>query len=212
MESLNELATALSKFQGEMPKIDLDATVKVTTKSGGSYDFRYATLANIMSHVRPILAKHGLSVTQGINVDVLETTLLHSSGQSIRYTIPISLDGSMQEVGSRISYLRRYSISSCLGVVADDDDDANIASGNSYQKKEKPIKPAPLSLAVETEPAKPVPVDDPKLDDALLKAELCQTVKNLENVWNEYPELHSNDQFKRTVGAIKKSILENKAK
>lgn len=212
MEPLNELATALSRFQGEMPKIDLDATVKVTTKTGGSYDFRYATLANIMVHVRPILAKHGLSVTQGINVDVLETTLLHSSGQSIRYTVPISLDGSMQEVGSRISYLRRYSISACLGVVADDDDDANIASGNSYQKKDKPVKTEQLKPVIKPETVKPVPVDDSKLDDALLKAELCQTVKNLENVWNEYPELHNNDQFKRTVTAVKKSIIENKAK
>jgi len=139
---IGKLAEALAAFQGEMPEIKLDSTVKVKMKSGGSYTFSYATLQNIMRKVLPVLSKHGLSITQTFDGACLETTLMHKSGQRITSTIPVDLkSGSMQEIGSRISYLRRYQISPLLGIVADADDDANIADGNEY-KKETPKKPA----------------------------------------------------------------------
>lgn len=50
-----------------------------------------------------------------------------------------------QSIGSAITYAKRYAFCAILGIVADDDEDANIASGNTAQKeqpKEQPKKTA----------------------------------------------------------------------
>lgn len=54
-----------------------------------------------------------------------------------------------QSIGSAITYAKRYAFCAILGIVADDDEDANIASGNTAQKelpkelpKERPKKTA----------------------------------------------------------------------
>ncbi len=142
-EDIKELAAALAAFQAEMPEIKLDKNVKVTTKTGGAYNFQYATLANIIRTAYPCLAKHGLSIAQTFRDNSLVTTLFHTSGEYIQSIIPIDFTGNMQEIGSRISYLKRYSISALVGVVGDEDDDANIAAGNSFRKSEPATKAKP---------------------------------------------------------------------
>ena len=119
-ENITALAAALSAFQGEMPEIGLDSTVKVTMKSGGAYNFKYATFANILKHSLPVLSKHKLSVSQVFLNGALVTMLMHSSGEYISSSIPIDLQsGNMQEIGSRISYLKRYALTALICVVGD---------------------------------------------------------------------------------------------
>lgn len=140
-ESINELAAALVKFNQELPKIDLNSTVKVQTKTGGSYSFNYADLPHIKSICNPVLVKHGLAVSQLIeNGGHLTTMLVHTSGQYIMSTMSIGdvSNKNMQEYGSQITYCRRYSYCSILGIVAEDDDDANSSEGNSFTKTEAP--------------------------------------------------------------------------
>jgi len=133
---MKQIAQALNKFQSNLPEVKLDATVKVQTKTGGSYNFKYATYANIVKTVLPPLIENNMAFTQTFGDGCLITSLFHISGESIESKIPINLDGcTMQEIGSRISYLKRYSLSAILGIVAEEDDDANIADGNSYQKQ-----------------------------------------------------------------------------
>ena len=159
-----KLAEALTAFQKEMPEVKLDSTVKVKTRSGASYDFKYATLQNIMKKALPVLTKHGLSVTQVFAGKYLKTILLHTSGEKQVSIVPIDLTtGTMQEVGSRISYMKRYSMSAILGIVAEEDDDANIADGNQYQKKAKPAsaKPKPTHPPVSEKKDEP-PKEEPK--------------------------------------------------
>jgi len=132
---MEQIAKALHAFQSNLPEVKLDATVKVQTKAGGSYNFKYATYANIVKTVLPSLIENDMAFTQTFGDGCLVTSLFHISGESIVSKIPINLDGcTMQEIGSRISYLKRYSLSAILGIVAEEDDDANIADGNSYQK------------------------------------------------------------------------------
>lgn len=130
-----KIAEALVNFQKNMPEVKLDSTVRVKTAKGEAYSFKYATLQNIMKVVLPKLAENGLSITQTFVDEKLKTTLLHTSGERIVSIIPIDLHtGDMQKIGSRISYLKRYSISAILGIVAEEDDDANIADGNEFKK------------------------------------------------------------------------------
>lgn len=138
MENIGEIAKALVKFQSEKPAIDLNSEVQVKTKAGGSYSFKYATLAHTIDKIQPTLKDCNLAYTHLLNIDDSITTLLiHSeSGQSLSATKSLNLNdnATAQEVGSFITYYKRYSLLAMLGIVAEDDDDGNIAGGNNFNK------------------------------------------------------------------------------
>jgi len=136
-KDLKELFTALAKAQGEFNTAGL-------TSINPYYKSKYADLKEIVAAARPALAKYGLAFAQPVipNEDgqnILHTLLTHSSGQwmeSRMRIIPPKTD--VQSLGSYITYLRRYSLSSLVGIVAaDDDDDGEIAvhdSRNNFNK------------------------------------------------------------------------------
>lgn len=142
-EDIKDLATALAKAQGEMKNAPLN-------KVNPHFKSKYADLAGIRDATAPILAKNGLTITQFTTVTedglVLTTRLLHTSGQWMEGEYPLPLDVSKpQQMGSALTYARRYSWSSVCGISADEDDDGNAAqAGNnngSQQKKATPPKP-----------------------------------------------------------------------
>ncbi len=125
-ESIKELATALSKFQGEIKNPG-------NTADNPFFKSKYAPLNEILNVARPILAKNGLSVIQtpsgdGQNI-ILTTTLIHSSGEWIESPeLVLKADkATAQGAGSAITYARRYALSAILGISSEDDDDGNIA-------------------------------------------------------------------------------------
>jgi hypothetical protein len=125
------LAAALAKAHAEFPSIKKDKTVKVATKTGGSYTFAYAPLDSILSAVRPVLANHGLSVMQTVDGDQLVSVLVHESGETLMARCSIIFErGTAQEYGSSLTYARRYSISLLLNLCPDEDEDGNLASGH----------------------------------------------------------------------------------
>ena len=131
-EQINEIATALSEFQGSIKQPKLSKEVKVATRTGSNYKFRYADLSACMEASREGLKANGLAVVQMIDNDRLITLLTHKSGQWFQSVISIRNANNLayQDLGSAITYLKRYSFCAILGIVADDDDDANRACGN----------------------------------------------------------------------------------
>ena len=134
------LATALAAFQAEMPVVPKGKTATVPTKSGGSYSYTYAGLADVTEAAMPLLAKHGLSFSclprmaeRGFE---LTGRLLHASGESIEGSLPIS-GNTPQEMGSSLTYMRRYLLGCITGLVTDDDDDGAIASRPAARAKPK---------------------------------------------------------------------------
>lgn len=138
-ESIKELATALSKFQGEVENAK-------NTANNPFFKSKYAPLSDILNLVRPLLAKNGLSIIQspsgdGTNI-IIVTTLLHNSGEFIEFE-PLVLKAdkaTAQGAGSAITYGRRYAISAVLGISSEDDDDGNAAS--HPVEKIHPVQPA----------------------------------------------------------------------
>ena len=134
-ESIKELATALAKAQGE-----LDHAKKDTNNP--FFKSKYADLASVIDAAKKPLADNGLSVCQVCNIAesgevVLETMLLHSSGEWISGTYPIRpLKTDPQSYGSCLTYARRYCFSAITGIAADDDD-GNSASQPAPQKVNK---------------------------------------------------------------------------
>lgn len=95
----------------------------------------YAPLPDIIKTVQPVLANHGLGITQfPSTVDgkpALRTILFHTSGETIEDTTPIVLSkADPQAQGSAITYMRRYGYAAVTQIVIDEDDDGNKASGD----------------------------------------------------------------------------------
>jgi hypothetical protein len=122
-EQINELATALAKAQAEMKSPPKDRT-----GGGGKYTYKYSDLATVIDTTKPVLSKHGLSVSQQMDFDTqrfyLATLLAHASGQWIQSRMPLPENKAPQELGGYLTYFRRYALCAILGIAADDDDDA----------------------------------------------------------------------------------------
>ena len=139
-EAVKALNAALAAAQGEFTAIAREKQVKVETRTGGTYEFSYAPLDAILTAVRPVLSRHGLSVTQRLE-DVggrpgLRTELRHAEGGVLGASFPLAtVPESPQQLGSLLTYLRRYALVALLGVATEDDDDGNTASGNTVKAK-----------------------------------------------------------------------------
>lgn len=163
-ESIVELAKALAAFQGE-------AKNPPNTAENPHFKSRYAPLSEILNSVRPVLAKHGLSVIQSPGGDgdmvSMTTLLLHSSGEWVMAG-PLTLKAdkpTAQGAGSGITYARRYSLSAVLGISSEDDDDGNQANKTENKKSEgapkqaTPPKQASSADRQELPPARDIPGD-----------------------------------------------------
>lgn len=125
-EQINELAAALAKAQGKI-------TGALKDSANPFFKSRYADLASCWDAAREHLSANGLCIIQTESVTDegvhITTVLAHSSGQWIRETLRlIPKDSTPQGIGSCITYGRRYSFASFVGV-AQIDDDGNQASG-----------------------------------------------------------------------------------
>lgn len=131
------LAAAMAAVQCELPPLGKTETGKVSgvTKSGErfSYDYKYADLASISAAIMPVLGKHGLSFVAfptSVGRDlVLRYHLLHESGESLTGEYPLTGGGTAQQLGSQITYARRYCLCAVTGVAPDKDDDAAATEG-----------------------------------------------------------------------------------
>jgi hypothetical protein len=167
-ENINELATALAKCQGEI-------TPALKDSNNPFFKSKYADLNAVWSVCREPLSRHGLCVIQTIDMGeggepILITTLAHSSGQWIKSFSPVPVKEEIvkidpnkkeeigkigpnkkaykndpQALGSSITYMRRYNLSSIVGISTDEDDDGEKAMNRNAKdtkdSKEKPKVP-----------------------------------------------------------------------
>jgi len=129
-ESIGELAAALSKVQAKIRPAAVNA-------SNPFFHSKYADLASVWDACRDPLAANGLAVVQTMAEApaghvAVDTLLTHTSGQWVRGRLVMPLTkADPQAAGSAITYARRYSLAAIVGVVADEDDDANSATHGS---------------------------------------------------------------------------------
>lgn len=144
-EQINELMGALAKAQGEMSGAIKDS-------ANPYFKSKYADLNSVWNACREPLSKHGLAIVQTVQQreagDVLYTILGHSSGQWISSTMAIRVKADskganeIQQLGSILTYLKRYALAAMVGVSSEEDDDGNGAQ--NYQAKTNGVTaPAP---------------------------------------------------------------------
>ena len=127
------LFKSLAAFQQEVPVIH---------KETKGYGYSYADLPTIFDKINPLLAKHNLGFTQPIMGNCVKTIIFHvETGETMESLteIPqgVQLKGmnDFQVLGSAITYIRRYALSSILGLVTDKDTDA----AGEQTKAAKPV-------------------------------------------------------------------------
>jgi len=143
---MKELFLSVSNFQAECPKITKDSNNPFF--SDAKRKVNYASLPHILSIITPILKKNGLLIVQPVVNNCVVTKLIHiESGETIEsvYDIVCKDGTNPQQVGSAVSYARRYSISSLLNLNIDDDDDGNAANGNNVVSQPQPPKKEELT-------------------------------------------------------------------
>lgn len=151
----------------------------------------YASLGAIIAGARPVIAKHGLSVSQLTfgedGVAGVETVLMHTSGEWISSSISMPVGeekgkSSAQVAGSIVTYLRRYSLASILGIYSDDDGDGN--------------KPEPTRKPARTKP-------EAQANDDIMTIERAMKVQNSEGVsYGDIP----NDKLQMMILGINKGL------
>ncbi len=145
MSETTNMVADLAKVQGGLPTIKKD-------KKGafGSY----ASLEAVHEVALPLLSANNLAWSTLPGEDdagnpVLDYKLLHTSGDSLegRMRLMVSQPNS-QQMGSAITYARRFAICAVVGITADEDDDGTQATKAPYKKPE----PKPLPTKVEEAP------------------------------------------------------------
>jgi hypothetical protein len=139
-ETIAELATALSKAQGQ-----IEAATKASVNLG--FKSKYADINALRDTIREPLAVNDLSLLQFPRtlegrVEV-ETMILHKSGEYMAETLSMPVGkNDAHGIGSAITYARRYGMSALLNLAADDDD------GNAAVEKPKVDPEAAKAIAI----------------------------------------------------------------
>lgn len=149
--SLNELAAALAKAQSKIKAPVKNRKVDFT-HNGQRTKYSYADLADVIDAVKGPLSDNGLSVvhqlvlTQELGYG-LKTSLLHTSGQYLDTWYPLPNPEKQaikaQQFGSALTYARRYSLSSLVGISSDEDDDGAIAAETQPTKVKNTLSDPP---------------------------------------------------------------------
>lgn len=138
-DNVNEIAKALATAQSQMK-------VAPFNKTNPHFKNKYADLTAVIDAVRKPLNDNCIAFTQTTEMHggafCLVTRLLHSSGQWIsgEYLLPANV--SPQQLGSALTYAKRYSLAAIVGISSDEDDDAEGAR-KSGQVAEMPKRENP---------------------------------------------------------------------
>lgn len=184
-----------------------------------AYNYKYADLDAIISATGPALLKYGLSVhtsSQTVAIAdkpwlIVTACLSDKLGNKLESSIPMPLENvtkakvPAQDMGSILTYGRRYAYCALLNLTADEDIDA--ALGEPVQKSKAPPIAAPKIAA-------PKPKGDRENDLANIRAYITKLGKDkimktlgLEdlaviNTWNDKTVMECLEYLQNNLGKI----------
>ena len=234
------LAAALAAFQAELPSLRKDETGKVqgTTDDGRkySYDYGYADLAQVAEAVSTCLGQHGMAFTafptwteqkNGTMTFVLTYSLLHEGGEERTGTWPLPdpLRTKPQQVGSAITYARRYAQMAVTNTFPDKEDDDGAAAVPANHRDQAMMSPEefdklPKSRTDQTGRERPVysPPAAPqrewlKANDAEVREmhDKISTTLDREKAVKLYDWMAAKDLHNRQVGEFQTTATEELA-
>jgi hypothetical protein len=99
------------------------------------YKSKYAPLDAIQEAIQKPLADNGLGYMFQPTNEGLKAIMFDEDGTTLEFVYPANLTGKPQEIGSNITYAKRYALTAMFGlIVADEDDDGNTANEQKEAK------------------------------------------------------------------------------
>ena len=128
-ESIVKISQALIKAQKNIKSVTKDA-------SNPFFKSKYADLASVINACKEELNAEGIIVLQPVDGMNVETLLLHESGEFISASTPIvcKSQNNPQDLGSAITYARRYGLQSMIFLPSVDDDGEGATNHSSTPK------------------------------------------------------------------------------
>lgn len=192
-EQIGQLAKALAAAQIEL-------TNPALNKVNPHFKSKYADLANVLNAVRPILGKHGIAIMQIPNTldtaILLHTRLIHTSGEWIESTYPVSNIGKHQDMGAALTYAKRQALAAMVAVAGEEDDDGNEATKQTLQPAAF-TKPAKKPNANEYSVEECIAVHD----EMLASLNECESKEDLRAWATKYAPMKANliDDYKKLI-------------
>ena len=210
-ESTDAISAALAKAQGEISN---------PAKEAQNPHFRssYADLASGVNSIRIPLAKNGLAYLQATRLDgeilMVDTRISHVSGQWVESEFPACrFPAKPQEVGSALTYARRYALFALVGIAGEDDDGNAANQTETPARKSEPVKPVQFRPPPDTFD---VDTSQTTRDTIIFAIDLCQDEDQLRKLWLEQKDnirkLHAADrEMVDDEKEARKQILKGKA-
>lgn len=126
-EAREPLMGRLVRAMAAMENPKKDSTAKVRTKQGGSYEYKYDTLDEVLSVVRPPLLDVGIGLTQPQvyaperECYVIQTVLFDAEERVVMDERPMLKFSFAQDAGSWETYMKRYALKSVFGLAGEED-------------------------------------------------------------------------------------------
>lgn len=159
----NNLNRKFAKILNEVPNFNTDETAQA-----GNRTYKYLNLATLLKNIKPIFEKNGLAFTQKVTfnstgdgrqtIGTVETIIFDDTDQMTICEYPFFVTGDPQQVGSAITYARRYSLTTVLGIFPDKDDDGSYAR-QQYETADKPIGADQYATLVKAMDTHAIPVE-----------------------------------------------------
>lgn len=157
----NNLSNKFMQVLNEVPNFVTDETAQAGKKT-----YKYLNLATILKTIKPVFEKHGLAFSQRVTFDnagearqvigTVETVIFDSEEQMVACSYPFFVTGDPQQVGSAITYARRYSLYAVLGIFPDKDDDGAYAK-QRYETADRTISAEQYAYLVKALDAHNIP-------------------------------------------------------
>lgn len=101
---------------------------------------KYADYVSVKAATDPALKKHNLAIAHKTTYDgelfLLISEVIHTSGEVVNLSVyPLNSSAKTQDIGSEMTYARRYNRSMLCGISSEEDED-----GTHANKQEKPPK------------------------------------------------------------------------
>ena len=177
-DSIRHIAKALAAAQRDLqnPQARHEGQIRRELPSGLALiePYRFASLGDGLALIRPALGRHGLSLIQATRLDsqagllILETRIIHESGEWILADYPVGPlpqggGSDPRELGAALTYARRQSLFSLIGIAPQNDLDGCLGAGlpASAQDVPRPIAGShgPLGQPIEEIPVTQCPQD-----------------------------------------------------
>jgi hypothetical protein len=148
IKELNELSNTLTLHQ-KLHRAKL--AIGKVTKNAMSHHSKYADLNAILSTVEPVLLENGLLLIQPIQGNSVCTQIVDiDSGAMLESCMDLPQGITPQQMGSAITYYRRYTLQSALSLQAVDDDGQQASKDQPTETKKESLSDARFKAALES--------------------------------------------------------------